>query len=114
LPTVGAELEAVAQMARGGDVLVHETMLTPQVDAWFRDELAGSPPLLLQSAMAHMRADHSPAEEVGRVAQEAGVGTLVLSHLSPALDSISDDAWRAPAAKSFKGEIIVARDLMVV
>jgi ribonuclease BN (tRNA processing enzyme) len=32
-----------------------------------------------------------PVEDVGRIAQEAGVKTLVLSHLGPAIDSISDD-----------------------
>ena len=64
--------------------------------------------------MAHMKADHSPVEDVGRIAAEAGVKTLVLSHLTPTIDTINDDVWRAPAAKYFKGEIIVARDLMVV
>jgi ribonuclease BN (tRNA processing enzyme) len=64
--------------------------------------------------MAHMNADHSPIEDVGRIAQEAGVKTLVLSHLTPAIDSISDDTWRAPAAKYFKGEIVVGKDLMVL
>jgi len=39
---------------------------------------------------------------------------LVLSHLTPAIDSITDDVWRAPVAKYFKGEIIVGKDLMVV
>ena len=39
--------------------------------------------------MAHMNADHTPVEDVGRIAQDAGVKTLVLSHLVPALDSIS-------------------------
>ncbi len=61
-----------------------------------------------------MKADHSPVEDVGRIAQEAGVKTLVLSHLTPAIDSISDDTWREPAAKHFKGEIIVAHDFAVV
>jgi ribonuclease BN (tRNA processing enzyme) len=61
-----------------------------------------------------MKADHSPVEEVGRIAQEAGVKTLVLSHLTPAVDTISDEIWRAPVAKHFKGEIIVAQDLMVL
>jgi hypothetical protein len=32
----------------------------------------------------------------------------------PAIDSITDEAWRAPVAKYFKSEIIVGRDLMVV
>jgi len=62
--------------------------------------------------MTHMRADHSPIEDVGRIAAEAGVKTLVISHLVPDIDN--DDTWRAAAAKSFKGEIIVAKDLMVL
>ena len=65
-------------------------------------------------SLAHRKADHTPVEDVGRIAEEAGVKTLVLSHLSPAFDSISDDTWRAPAAKYFKGEIIVGKELMVV
>ncbi len=64
--------------------------------------------------MAHMKADHTPSEDVGRIAQEAGVKTLILSHLTPPIDSIADSTWRAPAARSFKGEIIVAKDLMVL
>jgi hypothetical protein len=31
-----------------------------------------------------------------------------------ATDIISDDTWREPVAKYFKGEIIVGKDLMVV
>jgi DNA-binding NarL/FixJ family response regulator len=32
----------------------------------------------------------------------------------PAVDTITDETWRAPAEKYFKGEIIVGKDLMVV
>jgi len=107
-------LEAVARMARGADVLVHEAMLLPETEAYMREAIARGRPGRLTDYMAHMRADHSPVEEVGRIAEEAGVKTLVLSHLVPASDAISDEAWRAPAAKHFTGEIIVAHDLMVV
>jgi ribonuclease BN (tRNA processing enzyme) len=41
------------------------------------------------------------------------VKTLVLYHLTPSNSSISDETWRAPAAKTFSGRIIVAHDLMV-
>ena len=107
-------LEAVTQLARGADVLVHEAMYVPAVEAYIRDQVAKGRPVAFDAFMAHMKADHSPVEDVGRIAQEAGVKTLVLSHLTPAIDSISDDTWRAPAAKYFKGEIIVGHDLMVV
>jgi len=54
------------------------------------------------------------SEDVGRLAQEAGVKTLALSHLTPAIDSIGDDTWREPVAKFFKDGIIVGKDRMVV
>jgi ribonuclease BN (tRNA processing enzyme) len=107
-------LEAVARMAKGADVLVHEAMYMPAIETYLRDRIAKGFPVKYGPFMAHMKADHSPVEEVGRIAEEAGVKTLVLSHLVPGLDSIGDDAWRSAAAKFFKGEIIVGKDLMVV
>jgi ribonuclease BN (tRNA processing enzyme) len=89
-------------------------MYVPAVESYVKDQVAKGRPVSVEAFMAHMKADHSPVEDVGRIAAEAGVKTLVLSHLTPAVDSISDDVWRAPASKYFKGEIIVARDLMVV
>lgn len=109
--TVG--LEAVAQMAKGADVLVHEAMDLAGIEAFMRAQLAHGAPGNLDVAMAHMRADHTPAEEVGRIAQEAGVKTLVLSHLTPG-EGVSDERWHDAAAKAFKGNIIVGRDLMVI
>ncbi len=109
-----APLEAVAQMAKGADVLVHETMYVQAVEKYIKGQIAKGRPVKFEAFMAHMKADHTPAEDVGRIAQEAGVKTLVLSHLTPAIDSITDDIWRAPVAKHFKGEIIVGKDLMVV
>jgi ribonuclease BN (tRNA processing enzyme) len=109
-----APLEAVAKMAKGADVLVHETMYVPAVETYIRGVIAQGGPATFDAFMAHMKADHTPSEDVGRIAQEAGVKTLVLSHLTPAIDSIDDETWRAPVAKYFKGEIIVGKDLMVV
>jgi ribonuclease BN (tRNA processing enzyme) len=101
-------------MAMGADVLVHEAMYVPAIETYIRGEIAKGRPIKFEDLMAHMKADHTPVEDVGRIAQEARVKTLVLSHLIPAIDSISDETWRAPAAKHFKGEIIVGRDLMVL
>jgi ribonuclease BN (tRNA processing enzyme) len=107
-------LDAVAQMAKGADVLVHEAMYLPALVDYLHAQIAKGRPVKFDDYMAHMNADHSPVEEVGRIAQDAGVKTLVLSHLTPAIDSISDDTWRAAAAQKFKGEIVVGHDLMVV
>jgi ribonuclease BN (tRNA processing enzyme) len=109
-----APFEGVAKMARGADVLVHEAMYVPGIETYIRREIAKGRPVKFEDVMAHMKADHTPVEDVGRIAQEAGVKTLVLSHLTPAVDTISDETWRAAAEKYFKGEIIVGKDLMVV
>jgi len=109
-----AASEAVAKMAKGADVLVHEAMYVPAIETYIRREIAKGRPIKFEDFMAHMKADHTPVEDVGRIAQEAGVKTLVLSHLVPSIDVITDDTWRSLAAKSFKGEIIVGKDLMVV
>jgi ribonuclease BN (tRNA processing enzyme) len=106
-------LDAVAKMAEGADLLVHEAMDLPAEAAGVKDRLGNGLSASYDVVMAHMRADHSPVEDVGRIAQEAGVKTLVLSHLVPS-DGVKDDVWRAGAAKAFKGKIIVAHDLMVL
>jgi ribonuclease BN (tRNA processing enzyme) len=109
-----APSEEVAKMAKGADVLVHEAMHVPALESYMRAEIAKGRPIKFEDYLAHMQADHTPVEDVGRIAQEAGVKTLVLSHLVPGIDGITDDGWRSPAAKYFKGEIIVGKDLMVL
>jgi ribonuclease BN (tRNA processing enzyme) len=111
-------VESVARLARGADVLVHEAMY---VDAMRGEAAEATGRTVGGSAIAgdrdklwaHLMRSHSPVEEVGRIAAEAGVKTLVLSHIVP-ITGVSDDQWKAAAGKHFKGEIIVARDLMVI
>ncbi len=109
-----AASDAVATVAKGADVLVHEVMYVPAVEKYIKEQIAKGRPVKYEPYMAHMKADHTPVEEVGRIAHDAGVKTLVLSHLVPAIDGISDNTWRAGAAKYFKGEIVVGKDLMVL
>jgi len=97
--------DALVALAKGVDVLVHEAMYVPAIEQYVKDEIAHGRPVKEADFIAHMKADHTPVEDVGRIAQKAGVKTLVLSHLTPAIDSITADTWRAPAAKYFKGEI---------
>jgi ribonuclease BN (tRNA processing enzyme) len=94
--------------------MVHETMYVPAVEAYIKGQIAEGRPVKFEAFMDHMKADHTPSEDVGRIAQEAGVKTLVLSHLTPAIDSLTDEIWRMPVSKYFQGEIIVGQDLMVV
>jgi ribonuclease BN (tRNA processing enzyme) len=109
-------LEAVADMARGADVLVHEAMDVPATEQFVRQHSREWHGTNFDTMMHHMRADHSPIEDVGQIAQKAGVKTLVLSHLTPPARGFvpPDREWIQGASKYFKGKIIVGHDLMVV
>ena len=98
--------EALIALARGADVLVHEAML-PSALGTITD---GNAPRL----MDHLLRSHTTTEELGRVAQAAGVGTVVLSHLVPALPTITDDMWIEGVRRHYRGRIIVGRDMMEI
>jgi ribonuclease BN (tRNA processing enzyme) len=94
--------ESVVRLARGADVLVHEALYVPAAP--------GAPGSALRR---HIMESHTAVEDAGRVATEAGVKTLVLSHLVPAEEPpISDDQWLAAARSQFAGRIIVGHDLL--
>jgi ribonuclease BN (tRNA processing enzyme) len=94
--------DAIVRLSRGADVLVHEALYVPAAP--------GAPGTPLRK---HIMDSHSDVEDVGRLASEAGVKTLVLSHLVPGeTDAVSDDQWLAGARKHFNGRIVVGHDLM--
>ncbi len=99
----------LAEFAKGADVLVHEVMYLPGVEAMVR-RLPNATRL-----REHLLAAHTVSEDVGRIAAQAGVKTLVLSHFVPGDDpSITDDQWAQDVRKHFKGRIIVGKDLMEI
>jgi ribonuclease BN (tRNA processing enzyme) len=104
--------EDVARLAMGADVLVHEATDFPAMEAFVRQQVAAGAAGRVEDVMAHIRADHTSAEDAGRIARDAGVKTLVLSHIGPPF--VSHEAWQAGAGKHFKGEIIVGHDLAVI
>jgi len=97
--------ENLVNLAAGADLLIHEALYLPGVD-----RLAVGNPRLRD----HLVRSHSTTEQVGLVAQRAGVRKLVLSHLVPAFSDITDDMWLEGVRKNFKGEAIVGRDLQEV
>jgi len=104
-----APSDNLVRLAEGADVLVHEAFYMPGID-----RLVARVPnatALKQSILSH----HTAAEDAGRVAQAAGVKTLVLSHLVPSDDpAISDQMWLDAARTNFRGSVIVGKDLLEI
>ena len=96
----------LAEFAEGADVLVHEALYLPWVDRLVTLVKNGA------TLKKHLLESHTAAEDVGRIADAANVKVLVMSHLVPEDPDVTDEDWRREAAKSFKGRIVVARDLM--
>ncbi len=98
--------DALIALARGADVLVHEAMWLPGIDRIVAREPNAT------TLRKHLLESHTVAEDCGRVAEAAGVKTLVLSHFVPGDGSIPDDLWRNAAKQHFRGEVIIGHDLM--
>ena len=87
----------------------------------FRDELFGGGVALdlgvrgvgaeQERAVATVLDKHTSTEQVGAVAQAAGVGTLVLTHLVPA--SVPTERWER-AVSGFDGRVVVGQDLLEI
>jgi ribonuclease BN (tRNA processing enzyme) len=104
-----ARSDALIALARGADVLVHEALYLPAVD-----RLVASIPNA-STLKKHIVESHTSAEDCGRVAQAAGVKTLVLSHFVPSDDpQITDEMWAEAARKHFSGRVVVGKDLMEI
>src|SRR5580692_7480950 len=97
----------LAEFAKGADVLVHECLYLPAVDRLVAKTRNGA------TLKKHLLDSHTTTEDVGRIAAQAGVKVLVLSHFVPGDDpEVSDDDWTRDVKKNFSGRIIVAKDLM--
>ena len=96
----------LAEFAKGADVLVHEALYAPFVDKLVARIKNGA------TLGKHLRASHTTAQDVGRIAAAAGVKLLVLSHLVPGDIEVTDDQWIAAVRESYAGKVIIAKDLM--
>jgi ribonuclease BN (tRNA processing enzyme) len=99
----------LAEFAKDADVLVHEVMYLPGIDALI-SRLPNAKRL-----REHLMASHTLPEDVGKIAAQARVKTLVLSHFVPGDDpSITDEQWSEGVWKHFNGRVVVGKDLMEI
>ena len=104
-----APTDAMVQLARGADVLVHSVVYPAALDRMVAR--VPNAAALKASILAHQ----TPVEEAGRIAQAAGVKTLVLSHFVPPDDpEVTDRMWIDGARTHFRGTVVVGKDLLEV
>ena len=97
----------LADFAKGADVLVHEVMYGPALEALVQKNPNAA------TLMAHLKASHTLAEDVGRIAAAADAKMLVLNHFVPGDDkAVTPEVWTQAVRKTFAGNIVVGRDLL--
>ena len=101
--------ENLVKLSQGADVLVHEVMHLPSLD-----QLIATEPNA-KTLREHLLASHTTTEQVGRIATEAGVKTLVLSHFVPGgYPFLKDEIWFDAVRPYFSGNLVVGRDLLEI
>ena len=104
-----AKSDQLVKLAEGADVLVHSAFYAPAIE-----RLIARVPNAATLRRSIMNGQTS-AEDAGRVAQAAGVKTLVLSHLIPPDDpDVTERMWIDAVRPHFKGAIVVGKDLLEV
>jgi ribonuclease BN (tRNA processing enzyme) len=110
-----APCENVVTLARGADILVHEVFDDGRVEAEEGDaghgDAGDGDAWEAERRHHHLVTSHTPLSQVGRVAAEAGVRRLVLTHFVPGDDTVADEEW-VKGVTDFEGEVVVGRDLL--
>ncbi len=101
-----APIDALADFARGADLLIHEAMLEAALPALMERVGNGSDKL-----MERMLRSHTFAHDAAKIATRAGVRKLALSHLIPSDDpAYGPQDWQDAMAEHWDGPLIVGQD----
>jgi len=103
-------------LARGADLFVCEVLEPVSMRRAFDAMVAGGAFAGAEEGVwRHMIDTHATPAQVGRMAAQAGVGRVVLTHLAPgALLDVPDSTYTAGVMEHFSGPILVATDGMLV
>lgn len=103
--------EALIELAKDADVLVHEVLNVAGLDAAVEMTDPGNDAL-----KRHIIEAHTSISDVGRVAARANVARLVLTHFVPTGLPQYDtrDAWLAGVREHYDGDVVIGEDLMEI
>lgn len=94
----------LVELATGADVLVHEVIAAD----WIAADFPSPRGPVAEAIYQHMVGQHTRIEDVGPIAERAGVSTLVLNHFLPATWPV--ERWEE-AQKGYSGRLVVGADL---
>ncbi|QYN36957.1 MBL fold metallo-hydrolase [Pseudonocardia sp. DSM 110487] len=96
--------ENLVELASGADVLVHEVI----AGEWVAADFPAPCDPVDEAIYQHLIGKHTLVEDVGPLAERAGVRTLVLNHFVPS--TWPEERWEA-GVRGFSGRLVVGVDL---
>ena len=104
--------EAVKELAIGADLLISEMMDVDAVVEQIRADNPNIPEEQIAGVEWHLRAHHLLPPQVGELAAGAGVGKLIVTHMSPNVNTAEmAERYIGEIAAEYDGEIVIADDL---
>lgn len=97
--------ENLVELAQGADLLVHEVI----AEEWAAERYPEPRSPEAEAAYQHLIQSHTAVEEVGAIAEKAGVSTLVLNHFVPGNWPVGK--WQRAARRGFSGKLVIGADL---
>jgi ribonuclease Z len=105
--------DSLIENARGADILIHEAQANHMVEKMQAAAVkAGN--ARLAKILGDIPSYHTSPEDAARAANEAGVGRLILTHLTPAPDNEVARRIFMRGVSKIRGDVIVADDAMGV
>lgn len=99
----------LVSFAQTADYLIHEVMDSNAVEEMVKRRPNADK--LRASILSH----HTSPEDAGKIAQQAGVKSLILNHFVPPDDeALNDEKWINAVRQTFSGKIIVGKDLLQI
>ncbi|MFW3386027.1 UNVERIFIED_CONTAM: MBL fold metallo-hydrolase [Kocuria sp. CPCC 205274] len=95
--------ENLVELAKGSDILVHEAIAAE----WVAQRHPEPRDAAAEAEYQHLIGAHTTIEDVGGIAERAGVKKLVLNHLVPGNWPV--EKWEK-AAENFSGELVISED----
>ena len=106
-PSHGLEI-----LARDADFLIVEVVDIDGIGTRLAATMLDAPARIRDSVVEGMRVNHLTAENIGKLAQAAGVRTVVLTHFVPIPEQMARPRdLVAMIRRHYKGRVIMARDL---
>jgi ribonuclease BN (tRNA processing enzyme) len=103
---------AVTRLAQGSDLLVSEVIDLDRLVAGIRRQRTDASPAMLEQMARHLSTHHLQPADIGRMAAEARVGQVLLTHFAiPGPLAESEPDLRSGLRAAYAGPVDLARDL---